>query len=176
MSRKPDKADLALWRQVMADVKPLKGGKAKPADWVEAPPPVAARAPSPKPAPAPKSKAPPPPLTKGEAAGLDRRSHQRLRRGKLEIDAKLDLHGLTQTRAHAALISFIGRAAAKGHRMILVVTGKGSGKEEGGVLRRQVPRWLNEAELRPYILAINDARPQHGGEGALYVLLKRARE
>ncbi len=123
--------------------------------------------------------APPPPLTHGNTAGLDGRKAERLRRGKLPIEATLDLHGMTQSQAHPSLNRFIERMAAQGRRCVLIVTGKGTGKgrlpEEIGVLRRQVPLWLNQAPNRDKILSFDFAQPKHGGSGALYVLLKRNR-
>ena len=108
----------------------------------------------------------------------------RLRRGKLAPEATIDLHGLRREEAHQALAAFLGRAQAAGKRCVLVITGKGTDRsagrpremgEETGVLKRQVPRWLNEAPNRGRIIAFVEARPQHGGAGALYVLLKRQR-
>ena len=104
----------------------------------------------------------------------------RFRQGRLEIDGKVDLHGRTQAEAHDALHAFIHRAHRAGKRCLLVITGKGGVKTLGGeatrgILRQSVPRWLNEPGLRRFILAFDHARPQHGGEGALYVLLKRER-
>lgn len=117
-----------------------------------------------------------PALSHGSLADIDRRTAQRLQRGRLPIEATLDLHGMTQAAAHAALAGFIARSAAAGRRCVLVVTGKGSGREDSGVLRRQVPHWLNQAPLRADVLAFDHARPEHGGLGALYLLLKRRRE
>ncbi len=108
------------------------------------------------------------------APGIDKRTHERFTKGEMAIDARLDLHGMTQDAAHAALLRFVERSAAAGLRCLLIVTGKGT-RDGTGVLKAQVPRWLNEAGTRPYLLAIHRARPQHGGDGALYVLLKRKR-
>ncbi|HSK39949.1 MAG TPA: Smr/MutS family protein, partial [Arenibaculum sp.] len=125
-----------------------------------------------------------PSLDLAAAPGVDRRTDDRLRRGRIEIQARIDLHGLTQAQAHAALSAFVMRGWHEGRRTLLVITGKGStgnGDARGttgrgeGVLRAAVPRWLNEAALRPLVLAIRHAQPRHGGEGALYVLLKRNR-
>lgn len=107
--------------------------------------------------------------------GIDKRQAERFRRGQLQIEGRIDLHGRTQIEAHDALQRFIARAAGAGKRQLLVITGKGSTKSAGGVLKSNVPRWLNEPALRRHILAIADARPEHGGTGALYVLLKRTR-
>jgi DNA-nicking Smr family endonuclease len=117
-----------------------------------------------------------PVLAPGTVAGVDRATAERLRRGALAIDGRLDLHGLTQDEAHAALERFLAGSAARGRRCVLVITGKGLGDSFGrGVLRQAVPRWLNEAPNRARILAVMPAQPRHGGAGALYVLLKRNR-
>jgi DNA-nicking Smr family endonuclease len=95
-------------------------------------------------------------------------------RGKQAIDARLDLHGLTQSEAHGALLRFLHNAQARDARLVLVITGKGRGGEPG-VLRRQVPQWLGLPELRSLVVGFEDAGARHGGEGALYVRLRRAR-
>ena len=118
---------------------------------------------------------PPPELSHGRAAGVDRRTVDRLRRGQIAIEAEIDLHGHTQEEAHRALQAFISGQANAGRRCMRVVTGKGSFREGGGVLKTAVPRWLNEAPLRETILAFSHARRDDGGEGALYVLLRRQR-
>jgi DNA-nicking Smr family endonuclease len=87
------------------------------------------------------------------------------------IEATLDLHGMTQDEAHAALNRFIARAHKNGKRHLAIITGKGSRGE--GVLRRNVPRWLDLPELRSQISAISHAAPEKGGEGVLHVLLKK---
>jgi len=118
--------------------------------------------------------APPPELEHGRSAGLDRRSALRLRRGQYPIDARIDLHGLTQAAAERALAAFLAEAQAAGRRCVLVITGKGTTTEGGGVLRREVPRWLNQAPNRARVLGFDHALPRDGGLGALYVLLRRA--
>jgi len=118
--------------------------------------------------PAPKKPAPLP------LAPLGRRMRQRVARGKQEIDARLDLHGLTQSEAHAALLRFLRNAHARDARLVLVITGKGRGGEPG-VLRRQVPQWLGLSEFRSLVVGLEDAHGAHGGEGALYVRVRRAR-
>ncbi|HEX6977892.1 MAG TPA: Smr/MutS family protein [Alphaproteobacteria bacterium] len=107
--------------------------------------------------------------------GLDRRTAMRLRRGDIPIERRLDLHGMTQADAHAALDRFVRRAWADGKRMLLIITGKGSVIAGGGVLRRYVPGWLTAGEHAARVLRIETARPQHGGSGAYYVLLRRNR-
>lgn len=127
-----------------------------------------------------------PGLTPGDVAGIDRRTAQRFLRGRMDIDAKLDLHGMTREGAHSALVRFIETSAAVGRRCVLVVTGKGTpdeGHGDGiwtggrgqGVLRQAVPHWLNDERLRPLILSYSRAQPGHGGSGAFYVLLRRKR-
>lgn len=111
-------------------------------------------------------------LEQGEYAGVDGNTAQRLRRGQYPIDASLDLHGYNREKAHHLLQSFIHGHYARGSRCLLVITGKGA--VGGGVLRAQLPQWLNEPDLRPLVLAFDTAR-QHGGSGAFYVLLKRKR-
>jgi DNA-nicking Smr family endonuclease len=111
---------------------------------------------------------------------FDRRTKQKLARGSIAIDARIDLHGFTQARAHAELLRFLKQAQNDGARMVLVITGKGGAPhsgpaEERGVLRRQVPLWLKMAELRTMVAAFSPANVGHGGEGALYVQLRRPR-
>ena len=113
-----------------------------------------------------------PDLTHGRAAGLDRRTQTRMRRGQIDIEARIDLHGMTQEQAHRALNAFLKGSRDADRRAVLVITGKGRGSGEG-VLRDAVPRWLNEASSRQMIRAFSHAAPRDGGEGALYVLLKR---
>jgi DNA-nicking Smr family endonuclease len=116
------------------------------------------------------------------AAGLepfDRRLKQRLARGTESIDARIDLHGRTQSEAHAALLSFLRKAQSDGAKFVLVITGKGGGARddwsERGVLKRQVPQWLKLPEFRGYVVGFEDAHIGHGGQGALYVRIKRPR-
>ena len=116
------------------------------------------------------------PLSADRFAGVDKRTVERMRRGKLPIDARLDLHGSYQDAAQADLNAFISSCAATGCRVVLVITGKGSIGEGGGVLRRRLPDWLNQPACRPHVLAFATARPEHGGSGAFYVLLRRQRE
>lgn len=114
------------------------------------------------------------PLQHGASPGVDRRTADRFRRGKMAVDGRIDLHGMTQEQAHGALHHFIESRYATGARCVLVITGKGARGE--GILRRAVPRWLNDARLRPLILSFSHAQIPDGGEGALYVLLRRQRE
>ena len=110
---------------------------------------------------------------------IDHRTRVKLRRGRLEVDAKLDLHGYRQAEAHRALIEFLRRAQASGAKMAIVVTGKGLGgkgyaSEQPGVLRRMAPMWLQAPSLRDVVASFGEASRTHGGEGALYVQIRRA--
>ncbi len=193
-------ADRALWRKVTQDAKPLekrdgaaadRPGTVKPETVKPETPEREPQAPAARPG---KAAVPPrpasgatarkpavPDLESGRAAGIDRRNLERLRRGKLPIEATIDLHGDTQAVAHRRLGGFLTRSQAAGRRCVLVITGKGRlgrGQEgqEPGVIRASLPRWLNEAPNRERVLAFAQAQPAHGGAGAFYVLLKRRRE
>ena len=128
---------------------------------------------------APEPAAPPRPAFVPAPAppGLERRERPRISRGLLAIEGRIDLHGLYQAEAHAALVGFLMRARAAGQARVLVVTGKGGVGDdpysERGVLRRSVPHWLRGAELRPIVLGFEEAARHHGGAGALYVRLRR---
>jgi DNA-nicking Smr family endonuclease len=126
-----------------------------------------------------------PKLSATNAPGLDTRSAERLKRGQLPIEGRLDLHGMTQEAARAALDGFVADAYVKGKRAVLIITGKGLKPRAdyddpwhhgaGGVLKSMTPRWLNEAPNRARVLAFTEAQPRHGGAGALYVLIRRHR-
>ena len=124
-----------------------------------------------------------PPQSHAAPSGLERQAKVGLRRGRLAVEARIDLHGMVQAQAHAALTGFLLQCRAAGHAYVLVVTGKG-GQEKGGsaypdafaergVLRRSVPHWLRGAELRGIVLGFEEAARHHGGGGALYVRLRR---
>lgn len=106
-------------------------------------------------------------------AAVDGALHRRITRGRDAIAARIDLHGMTQDVARAALTTFVRRAVDDGWRAILVITGKGVGGD--GVLKRRVPDWLGEPPLRDHVAGVSEAHRRHGGEGALYVALKRKR-
>lgn len=176
--------ELELWRHVAQSVRPIKS-KRRPAQPKEAAPsappakPKAAKSAAPAAPPVkpqPPAAAKPHELIHGLSHGIDRRQAERFRKGKLAIEGKIDLHGRTQQDAHDDLLAFLRRAHAAGKRNLLVVTGKGMTTSKVGILRQAVPRWLNEPAFRSLVLAFDYAEPQHGGEGALYVLLKRVRE
>jgi DNA-nicking Smr family endonuclease len=174
--RRVSEEEAALWRSVTRTVSPLRRHrkdaapaaeraepKQKPQPRVPLPPhPVAVAY---RPAPKPKEPA---------LAPIDRRSKQKLARGAQAIDARIDLHGRTQHEAHAALLRFLHRQQANGAKMVLVITGKGGGRDGGrGVLKRQVPMWLALPEFRGLVVGFGDAAIGHGGEGALYVRVRR---
>jgi DNA-nicking Smr family endonuclease len=112
-----------------------------------------------------------------QLAELDRRQRQKLSRGQVPVDDVLDLHGLRQQEAHAALHRFLLRAQREGAKLVLIVTGKGESQEDaffaGGVLRRSVPLWLRAPEWRSLVVGYEEASRRHGGSGALYVRLRR---
>ncbi len=193
MTRKPRKPDPGkagdddLWGRVAAGIKPLKGHHKNRTPEV-APAPVA---PGPssrgraerrhsRPAAAAVGTAAKrpvlPDLRHDSHAGVDKNTAKRLKRGQQRIEGRMDLHGMTREQAHRALNAFIDGAYASGKRCVLVITGKGL-KEDGtvGVLRAEAPRWLNQSPNRERVLAISHATPKDGGEGALYVMLKRKR-
>ena len=169
----------SLWESVAKQVKPLRkkprAPKAPIAAIVEDASVTARSAPAPKSPANARAVKPdnPPPL-----APLGRRERSQLSRGRKEIEGRLDLHGMTQARAHRALLSFLQRASGDGLTFVLVITGKGraSAAESGrGVLRRQVPEWLRLPEFRALVVGFEEAHIGHGGEGALYVRVRRAR-
>ena len=170
----------ALWEHVARQIKPLR--KKPRAAKARADSPVVNVAAAVKPAPSPKppasakiSRAPKPEAP--PLAPIGRRERSQLSRGRKEIDARLDLHGMTQTRAHHALFGFLQRAHSDGLTFVLVITGKGrmGAESERGVLRRQVPQWLGLPEFRSLVVGFEEAHIGHGGEGALYVRIRRAR-
>lgn len=184
--RRLSKEEISLWLQVTRTITPRPGAQAP-----ESPPDIAGKpspenlqadaAPASKPQPSKPSKGPfrPVPLP---LAPIERRLRQRLSRGQIAIDLKIDLHGMRQDEAHTALRSFLARARQCEAKVVLVVTGKGASKTqpnaygiEGGVLRRTVPHWLSAPELRHVVLGFEEAAPGHGGSGALYVRLRSKR-
>ena len=170
----------ALWESVAKQIKPLRKKPRLAKAQVEAESQVPAAA---RPAPLARSAVPvratPPPKPQAPPlAPLGRRERSQLSRGKTEIDARIDLHGMTQTRAHRALFGFLQQAHGEGLTFVLVITGKGKAggpESERGVLRRQVPQWLGLPEFRSLVVGFEEAHIGHGGEGALYVRVRRAR-
>jgi DNA-nicking Smr family endonuclease len=169
--------DAQLWARVARSAKPI--AKARIAPAVEPPAKEAAPPPA-KPAPKPVVKAAP--TARGET--LDRQTARQLERGKLPVEARLDLHGMRQREAHAALRRFLKSAQGNGYRHVLVITGKGAAadttkpfykSDERGVLRQAVPHWLAAPDLAPVVLSFSEAPRRLGGEGALYVRLRKGR-
>ena len=178
--------EVALWTHVTRHIEPLRPERMQgleAIETIEAPEPEPIKAkPAKKNAAAevqqkPKSSVAPsiPPL-----APLEKRLRQRLSRGQTPIDSVIDLHGMRQDEAHAALRRFVMGAYQAGYAVILVVTGKGANAssetgafEERGVLRRMVPHWLRMADLRNYVIGFENAAQHHGGTGALYVRVRR---
>jgi DNA-nicking Smr family endonuclease len=184
--RGKDDDDAALWDKIARTASPLKRRESRP-------PADKGRAPAPKP-PTPE---PPPLRAKAKTAaatapktahvpradGIDRQTARQLVKGRLEVEARLDLHGLRQRDAHAQLHRFLKQAQTRGLRHVLVITGKGAPpqaptsfyeEEERGVLRNAVPRWLAEPDLAPLVVSFAPAPRPLGGNGALYVRLRRA--
>jgi DNA-nicking Smr family endonuclease len=192
------KEDADLWEHTARSVDPLRRGKSRvtadaPGDAAESRPRIphpgrtrletksatSEHAPiAPK---APPQRSPPP------LADLDRRKARKIASGQHDIEARIDLHGLRQVDAHRRLRAFLLGAHSDGLRMVLIITGKGlsrdtddpSGpdvmREERGVIRRMVPMWLAEADLRAIVVSFTSAHRRHGGSGALYVQLRRRR-
>ena len=169
----------ALWDFVAKQIKPLKKRRLTKVQ-------AAPRSEPPSPAPAPTHPPPPRPVAAvpmprpakpavPRLVPLGKRERAKLSRGRSEIDARIDLHGMTQARAHRALSGFLQQAHHDGLTFVLVITGKGRSGGERGVLRRQVPEWLSLPEFRSLVVGFEEAGIGHGGEGALYVRIRRAR-
>lgn len=187
-----------LWRAVIKDARPLSSEQmvSLPKQYTPPSKPMksddtAISDPQSRPRPAlprPRSKvgigqAPPPPLT-----GLDRRTSQRLARGQIQSEARLDLHGMRQNEAHDVLRRFLVHSRREGLRCVLVITGKGESPfsrhtlhssqfheatDHSGVLRSALPQWLNEAQFRSEVAGFQPAHPKHGGGGAFYIWLRK---
>ena len=189
--------DEELWASVAQNLEPLRGkervhGALEPARSSEARHTELKRAkhgpvqqanspvkPRPVASPPPVRSSPPP-------AGYERMRARKLATGRLAIEARLDLHGLRQSEAHRALRAFLLACHGKGLRNVLVITGKGGpadddaatspdiwDRRDRGILKRNVPRWLAEPELRSLVVGYTTAHARHGGEGALYLQLRR---
>ena len=178
--RRPTKDELDLWRRVTTDVRRLSRersvARSKPAPpksespTIERHPRMAKTSSDKSSRPSLKSA---PSFDPNTSLNTDRRTFEKLKRGKMKIDGRLDLHGRTQSEAHDALHRFLEASSARRFRCVLVVTGKGYNGQ--GLLRQMVPRWLEEQDNRQKVVTYCTAHPRHGGDGALYILLKRHR-
>ena len=155
----------SLWTYVVRSIRPLR--RDGPIAVQRAGPPVRIKQGSSTPV------RPALPARTDAATDLDRRSDDRLRRGRMTIGARLDLHGMTLAQAQPRLRQFLIRAQGTGLRCVLVITGKG--REGEGVIRQSLPRWLGDEPLRGIVLRHYPAKPKDGGAGAFYVLLRRVR-
>ncbi len=155
-----------LWSRVAATATPLAG---KSAPLVSEPDP-------PSPPATPAAEAAPRVVTPdtGRQHVFDQPTRRKLARGRLPVEAKIDLHGLTQAEAHGFLLSFLHTAHARGLRYVLVVTGKGASFGSEGILRRAVPAWLATPSFRVIVAGYDEAARNHGGSGALYIRLRRS--
>ena len=163
--------DKAVWAVVARTIRPLPGREMPeaPPSVTITPPPRAAEAPPP----VPKQRLPPPEINVGaQPSGLDAKRWRDLRRGTMRPERKLDLHGMTAAVAHVAVENFLRMAQAEGTRVVCIVTGKGS-SAEGGVLKRELPHWLNAPQLRHLILGA--AHPHRANAGSVHLLLRRTR-
>jgi DNA-nicking Smr family endonuclease len=175
--RRLSEEEIALWAEVAKSVARRRGASLPAVVDAQAPPP------SPKNAATPASPPPPTPPRKTPVlpplAPLERRLKRDLSRGRAAVDSAIDLHGMNQAQAHQALRGFLVHMQGQGAKLVIVVTGKG-GKpasavwaDEPGVLRRLVPQWLREGDMRAVVLGFEEAGRAHGGAGALYVRLRR---
>ena len=163
--RTPTQAEKALWGVATRDVRPLDPQPALPI-------PV----PLPDPVPAPETVVPlsvSAPIAPRVPGSVDRATVERLKGGQVVVDGRIDLHGMDQRTAFAALMGFVDTASRSGKRALLVITGKGALADGGGVLRRNAPNWLMASPLAGRILTIQPAHIRHGGGGAFYVMLRR---
>jgi DNA-nicking Smr family endonuclease len=185
MTRRLSQEDRAIWDRIRKSVRPLRRQKAaKPIEPAKQPKAVVtpekvergrARPKGPVAAPKLQKAKPPEPAL----ALLEERTLRRLGRGLVEIDARIDLHGMRQERAFAALLAFLRREQLRGARLVLVITGKGGDGGDGaggrGVLRQSVPAWLARPDHRDLVVGFGEAGRRHGGSGAIYVQLRRRR-
>lgn len=172
----PEDAD--LWHAVTKDVIPIKKKSLPPPET----PPVQVHKKNQTISSSPSYVSPP--ISRSvRAKDLDRRTKEKLVKGKMDIEGKLDLHGMTQAQAHEALSRFILKSHQAGKRCVLVITGKGKknahSEEESqntrGILRRRLPEWISHPDLHDLVLSIETAQPKHGGAGAVYLYLRRTR-
>jgi DNA-nicking Smr family endonuclease len=181
MGRQRDESDEELWERVARSAKPIAKGRASPpADRPKAPARKAAKEPAMAPL-RPAAKVAAKPSLAARAEVLDRQTARQLERKRLAVQARLDLHGMRQRDAHAALRRFLKSAQGRGYRRVLVITGKGAEPdatrsfyeaEDRGVLRQAVPQWLGQPDLAHVVVSYAEAPRRLGGEGALYVRIR----
>jgi DNA-nicking Smr family endonuclease len=167
--------DHALWVHVARSAKPMPGRQLPDLPEMVEPPEAAVIATA--------TALPPPPAkarTLPPLAGIEKKLTRQITRGQTGLDARIDLHGMRQAEAHGALLAFIHRAHHADARLVLVITGKGGSSagswgDERGVLRRMVPHWLADPGMRQLVIGFEPASRAHGGEGALYVRIRRRR-
>jgi DNA-nicking Smr family endonuclease len=163
--------DRALWDAVKKSIRPLAGRRKTPAAEAQTVETVASPARRKQATAQPLAAAKPAVSKAPPLAELDRRTRSRVARGRIEIDARLDLHGHTLERARPRLERFLATAQESGAGIVLVITGKGG----SGALRREVPLWLSSPHLRAFVIGYEEAAQHHGGAGALYVRVRRPR-
>ena len=199
MARRPPRRVLtpeerALWRRIARQVKPLDENRLKRLEAAPDPEPTSSRAAPPQPASPRKTGAAlrdpaSPNSTPGARAPVDRSGEKRVRRGRVEVEARLDLHGMTASSARTALLRFLKRAREDGKRQVLVITGKGAGKRAldrrrlqpwdpgaappPGVLRRSFAAWMADPDFAQLASGYAEAHRRHGGSGAFYVMLRQ---
>lgn len=169
MSRKLAPDEARLWSVVAATVRPMPGRAPLPI------PPASARAAAAAATPlhitATRTAGFSPPVKRAGPDPIEPNRKRRLERGRAPLEATLDLHGLDQDRAERVLKSFLIDGYERGLRAALIITGRGVHGD--GVLRRRTPEWLGAADLRHVVAGFSQAHQKHGGDGALYVALKR---
>jgi DNA-nicking Smr family endonuclease len=177
-----DDSDAELWARVARSARPLHKRVPAKVDTPKPSPKQPAKEPTSSGKPRPYAASKQAPVARGEA--LDRQTARKLERGRLTVEVRLDLHGMRQRDAHAALRRFLKSAQGKGYRHVLVITGKGAEPDprrsfyeddERGVLRQAVPHWLSAPDLAPVVVSYSEAPRRLGGEGALYVRLRHRR-
>jgi DNA-nicking Smr family endonuclease len=190
MGKRGEDPDLDLWKRAVKSAVPLKKRErpaVKPEPVLQAPDISTSPSAGPSTQTPAAADAKPKPRRKPEArhtareVALDRQTARHLQSGRRAIESRLDLHGLHQRDAHAALRRFLHTAQSKGHRHVLVITGKGASEadetsafdeERRGVLRQAVPQWLGQPEFSAMVIDFAPAPQRLGGEGALYVRLR----
>lgn len=194
----PKENERDLWQAFTTNIKPLDAKGRVPEIMppihkapLSAPPKTAAhpaKSPGGKKLGAVPASAKPKPDVKPQTAQIAPKELRRIGKGRTSIDARIDLHGMRQNEAYTAMRIFLQRSIAKGHRLVLIITGKGKptsdteafgpfvheGTGSRGILRRKVPLWLEQPEFRSIVVSYTTAHIRHGGEGALYVQLRRS--